>query len=97
MNCAVLAMADWVSPAVVGGVFTILGAVKVYGLCRGTVGGRGKPFFQYASGTCPAWIGRGWTGRLLRFGLPFLFLAIGLFNLVALALDLCAHNRGSSP
>jgi len=80
-----LHLPDWVTPAVVGTMFTAVGLLKVYGLFRGTIGGRDKPLFQYATGTCPTWVGRGWRGWSLRIGLPCLFLGIGLWNLGTLA------------
>ena len=79
---------EWLPPATVGFMFTVLGLLKVYGLCGGVIGGRDKPWFQYAIGTCPAWVGRSWHGRCLRYGLPFLFLGIGLCALGSLAWQL---------
>jgi hypothetical protein len=83
----ILRFPDWLPHALVGAMFTMAGLLKVYGLCGGVIGGRDKPWFQYAVGTCPTWVGRGWRGRALRYGLPFLFLGIGLWNLGALAWD----------
>jgi hypothetical protein len=72
----------------IGSIFTAVGLLKTYGLCRGIVGGRDKPFAQYASGMCPTWMGNTWRGRLLRYGMPRLFLSIGLWNLGRLGLGL---------
>ena len=46
-----LPFADWFPPAFVGATFTALGAIKVYGLRRGIVGGRDKPALQRLCGT----------------------------------------------
>jgi hypothetical protein len=35
---------DWIVPAVVGTMFTLVGSLKLYGLARGVVGGAEKPF-----------------------------------------------------
>ncbi len=43
--------ADWFPLAALGAIFTILGGLKIYGLVRGIVGGRGQPVFQYVCGT----------------------------------------------
>ncbi len=85
---AVVTPAVWLPHLIVGGMFTMVGLLKVYGLVFGIVGGWDKPYFQYACGTCPAWVGRSWKGRCLRYGLPALFLGIGLWNLWELARDL---------
>jgi hypothetical protein len=42
---------EWLPPAVVGVLFTTLGALKLYGLARGYVGGRDRPLFEYVCGT----------------------------------------------
>jgi hypothetical protein len=44
-------LTDWLPPAVVGLTFTLLGALKLYGLSRGVVGGAGKPFVTRLCGT----------------------------------------------
>jgi hypothetical protein len=84
MIIAALHLPSWFPAAAVGFMFTVVGLLKVYGLYGGVIGGRDQPWFQYAVGTCPAWVGRGWRGRALRYGLPFLFLGIGLWALAAL-------------
>ena len=83
----------WQLPALVGGMFTALGLLKVYGLAHGTIGGRDRPLFQYATGTCPTWVGRGWKGWCLRVGFPFLLLGIGFWNLADLALQIYARTH----
>ena len=35
---------EWLVPAVIGLMFTLIGSLKLYGLSRGVVGGAGKPF-----------------------------------------------------
>jgi hypothetical protein len=42
---------DWFPLTLVGGVFTLLGLVKLFGLRRGIIGGREKPFLQKLCGT----------------------------------------------
>ena len=42
---------DWFVPALVGGVFTLLGCLKFYGVLRGIEGGRDKPLSQKLCGT----------------------------------------------
>jgi hypothetical protein len=43
--------ADWLIPAVIGGSFTLIGSLKLYGLSRGVVGGADKPFVTKLCGT----------------------------------------------
>jgi hypothetical protein len=45
------AFTDWFIPAVLGVTFTLLGALKLYGLCTGVVGGPDKPFGAQLCGT----------------------------------------------
>lgn len=42
---------DWFPLAVLGSVFTLFGLIKLYGLRRGIVGGRDKPFARKLCGT----------------------------------------------
>jgi hypothetical protein len=42
---------DWFIPALLGVSFTTFGLLKFYGLRRGIVGGRGKPFTERLCGT----------------------------------------------
>ena len=42
---------DWFPLTLLGVTYTLLGSLKLYGFARGFVGGRDKPFFQYACGT----------------------------------------------
>ena len=91
MNFVAISLPYWFSPAVLGGVFTAVGLLKVYGLYRGTIDGRDKPLFQYATGTCPTWVGRGFRGWCLRVGFPFLLLGIGLVNLAGLGFQIYAR------
>ncbi len=42
---------DWFPLTLLGITFTLIGCLKLYGVVRGIVGGRDKPFFQYACGT----------------------------------------------
>lgn len=81
-------ISDWLPPAVVGGTFTTLGLLKVYGLARGIQGGGCKPLRERLCGSCPSW------SRGLNVGFSLLFLAIGIGNLVWLAWILCARNEG---
>jgi hypothetical protein len=45
-----VALTEWLPPAAVGTTFTAMGALKLYGLVRGIVGGRDKPLFEYLCG-----------------------------------------------
>jgi hypothetical protein len=45
------AFAAWFPPLIVGVTMTIFGTLKLYGLYRGSVGGRDKTFVQRACGT----------------------------------------------
>jgi hypothetical protein len=47
----VVALAQWLPPALVGSIFTALGVLKRYGLHRGIVGGGNKPFAERLCGT----------------------------------------------
>jgi hypothetical protein len=42
--------ATWFPLAAVGGCFTLMGLLKLYGLARGIEGGRDKPFAQRLCG-----------------------------------------------
>jgi hypothetical protein len=46
-----ISFTEWLSPALVGTTFTLLGSLKLYGLCRGVVGGADKPFVTKLCGT----------------------------------------------
>jgi hypothetical protein len=46
-----ISLADWLPPAMVGGMFTLLGCLQLYGLSRGVVGGADKPFVTRLCGT----------------------------------------------
>lgn len=76
--------ADWFPPATVGGMFTIFGLLKVYGLFRGIEGGGCKPLTERVCGSCPSW------SRGLNVGISLLFLAVGLGNLAWLTWVLCS-------
>jgi hypothetical protein len=41
----------WFPPALVGGMFTLVGVLKLYGLARGVVGGADKPLATRLCGT----------------------------------------------
>jgi hypothetical protein len=75
---------DWLPPAFVGGLFTTLGVLKVYGLARGIQGGGGKPLAQRACGSCPTW------SRGVNVAAALILLAVGLANLAWLAWILSA-------
>lgn len=45
------ATSHWFIPAVIGLTFTAMGAMKLYGLSRGIVGGADKPFAKQLCGT----------------------------------------------
>ncbi len=70
-----IALSDWLPPALAGAVFTTLGLLKVYGLTRGIQGGGCKPAAQRACGSCPSW------SRRLNVGMVVLVLVLGLSNL----------------
>jgi hypothetical protein len=42
---------DWLIPALLGATFTFLGSLKLYGVCKGVVGGADKPFVTQLCGT----------------------------------------------
>jgi hypothetical protein len=46
-----MATADWLVPAVIGLTFTSFGALKLYGLAKGIVGGHDKPYAAQLCGT----------------------------------------------
>jgi hypothetical protein len=45
------AFINWFVPALIGVTFTLLGSLKLYGLCWGVVGGADKPFMTQLCGT----------------------------------------------
>ncbi len=46
-----VSLAEWLPYALVGGIFTLFGLLKLYGVWRGINGGRDKSLFEYACGT----------------------------------------------
>jgi hypothetical protein len=46
-----ISLAAWLPPAMVGVMFTLLGCLKLYGLCTGVVGGSDKPLVTRLCGT----------------------------------------------
>lgn len=66
---------DWFPLAAVGGTFTTLGLLKVYGFSKGIVGGGGRPATCRLLGRCPSW------SKQLNWAMTALFLGIGLVNL----------------
>jgi hypothetical protein len=46
-----ISFTDWLIPALIGSQFTLIGALKLYGLSRGIVGGADKPFVTKLCGT----------------------------------------------
>jgi hypothetical protein len=46
-----ISFTDWFVPALIGVTFTLLGSLKLYGLCTGVVGGADKPFVSQLCGT----------------------------------------------
>jgi len=77
-----IALSDWLPPAGVGGAFTTLGLLKVYGFRKGIVGGGGKPMACRLFGRCPTW------SKQLNIAVVAIFLGIGLVNLAFLLLVL---------
>jgi hypothetical protein len=73
-----LPFADWFPLIMVGGVFTTIGALKVYGFSHGIVGGRDKPASCRLMGSCPSW---SWP---INIGMTALFWIIGLACLAKL-------------
>jgi len=61
----------------VGLPFTVLGILKIYGLCRGVIGGREKPMACRLMGSCPNW------SRGVNVLVTLMFCAIGVANLSA--------------
>jgi hypothetical protein len=70
-----IALSDWLPPALVGVTFTTLGLLKIYGFKKGIVGGGGKPAKCRLLGRCPSW------SKQINNFVVVLFLAIGLVNL----------------
>ena len=48
---AMIAHLNWVIPGFIGVTFTLVGALKLFGLQRGIVCGADKPLFEKLSGT----------------------------------------------
>lgn len=55
--------------------FTALGALKVYGLSKGVVGGGGKPLTCRLLGSCPSW------SKGVNLLVTMIFCVIGIVNL----------------
>ena len=67
-----VAFSDWFPLAAVGGTFTTLGLLKVYGRRRGIVGGGGRPASCRLLGSCPSW------SRRLNIIIVLVILGFGL-------------------
>lgn len=81
-----LAIEEWFPLLTVGGTFTTLGLLKVYGLRHGIVGGGKKPLKMRVLGSCPTW------SRHLNIFTIVLFLLLGFSFLGRLAWEL-ANQR----
>ena len=67
-----IAFADWFPLLFVGGLFTTMGLLKVYGFRHNIVGGGGKPWGTRLRGSCPTW------SKHLNVTMTVLFFVIGL-------------------
>jgi hypothetical protein len=47
----VTSFTDWFIPGLLGVTFTLIGSLKLYGLCKGVVGGQDQPFVTQLCGT----------------------------------------------
>lgn len=74
-----MSYSDWLPPAVVGGTFTLLGLLKLFGLAAGIRGGGCQPAYQRLCGSCPSW------SRTANICVMAMILVIGLANLGWLA------------
>jgi hypothetical protein len=77
---------EWLPPSAIGATFTTIGLLKVYGLCKGVVGGGGKPISCRLLGRCPTW------SRPLHIVFVLFFLGVGVVNL-AILLALLMKSR----
>ena len=83
-----IAFDDWFPLLMIGGTFTTLGLLKVYGFKRNIIGGGGKPFSCRLLGACPTW------SKHLNVALTVCFFMIGLLCLSILGwLFLTAASR----
>lgn len=67
-----IVFADWFPLLLVGGTFTTLGLLKVYGFRHNMVGGGHKPWRSRLLGTCPTW------SKHVNVAMTVLFFVIGL-------------------
>ena len=81
------AVFDWLVPAMIGVLFTLLGLLKLYGMRCGIEGGRDKTLGRQLCGTCP-----NWKYPAMRIVMPAVFLLIGLGNLAWFAWEF--YSRG---
>lgn len=80
--------ADWFPLLMVGGAFTTIGFLKVFGIWHNIVGGGGRPLTCRLLGSCPTW------SKHLNVIVMLLFLGIGLSFLSILSwLFLTAGSR----
>ena len=73
-----LTIPDWFPLATVGGTFTAVGLLKIYGFRKGIIGGGGRPVSCRLLGSCPNW------SRRLNILFVAFFLGVGLSCLVRL-------------
>jgi hypothetical protein len=81
-----ITLPDWFPPAVVGGTFTALGLLKLYGISKGIVGGGGKPFSCRLRGSCPSW------SRRLNIIFAIVLLVIGVIGCLGLLSTLLSKS-----
>ncbi|MGD0307989.1 MAG: hypothetical protein ABSC02_01760 [Acidobacteriota bacterium] len=67
-----IAFADWFPLLLLGGLFTTVGLLKVYGFRHNIIGGGSKPWSTRLPGSCPTW------SKHLNITMTVLFLVIGL-------------------
>lgn len=69
----------------VGLSFSVLGALKIYGLSKGVVGGGGRPLTCRILGSCPTW------SKSANLLVIVMFCAIGIVNLSVVVVILLAR------
>ena len=82
-----IAFADWFPLLMVGGLFTTVGILKLYGFKHHIIGGGGKPWGTRVRGSCPTW------SKHLNVTVTVLFLLIGLSFLSVLCWLLLNSTR----
>ncbi len=95
MTITAFGVPSWLASAAIGFWFTSIGVPKVFRLTRGIVDDREKTLSYDTVGHLSDLGGPKWEWRILRIGVPFLFLGIGPWILATFARQIYATSHSN--